>query len=445
MEILMNSISTADLRERYFGRVIENFKCDPIAYRPISMITGSYLFYHIVDSVKTASELMKQFNESNLSGEINFFVLDQLEAIDLDENELLQRIEFDKKFENVFAHIFGAPSFCRDLNSAIKLSQCSNQTYFTMNSEKVLISDGLIGTNVQISAMAMEIYFDRMDIDDVLRREKHNLPILSYTLDNVNLAIETTMKNIQEIEETKIKLAALSESLITLTQKVKKSESKRKTKEESKVMAETKIKDLQELRTKLQSEFECVFLTGDEQLAADNIHKAFDDLVIAKKATEAALGEATNRWSTLNSFIENHLIVRNQQLTNRSIAFNKHTTQLAETQEILQTIDNSIEKLNRDIASTNETMQDMSNNRNNVKLEIATHLQRKKELKENENVYREQVRTILTEKDMLNNDLLQSTASLQPISIEFDPEIGYLSAEQVNIFLLFFHIKYKIE
>ncbi|MEN2496683.1 MAG: Structural maintenance of chromosomes protein 3 [Marteilia pararefringens] len=105
----------------YRGIVLENIKFKSNLNVAVETSVRKQLFYHIVDTDRTALRILEELKELNLEGEMNFIALNRVpkKSYNYTENDdyapLLRYIESDKEINRAIDFIFGDKMLCRDI------------------------------------------------------------------------------------------------------------------------------------------------------------------------------------------------------------------------------------------------------------------------------------------------------------------------------------------
>lgn len=94
------------------------------AYRlPIEQVAGNSLFHYVVDNERTATMLTEHLTNTE-TGRLTFLPLEQLRPKHVkplraaDAQPIIGKMEFDKKYEKAFQHVFGRTIICPNLTVA---------------------------------------------------------------------------------------------------------------------------------------------------------------------------------------------------------------------------------------------------------------------------------------------------------------------------------------
>ncbi len=112
-----------------YGTVAELMDVEVELYRlPVEQVAGTSLFHYVVDNERTASMLGDHLQKTK-SGRITFMPLEQLRPRHInmprasDAQPLIQKIQFDTRFEKAFQQIFGRTIVCPNLPVAAQYAR----------------------------------------------------------------------------------------------------------------------------------------------------------------------------------------------------------------------------------------------------------------------------------------------------------------------------------
>ena len=128
----------------YHGLMIEQFSCDETLYVAIDETVGSKLFYHVVESDKVATIIIKEAGKRKLPGVFNFIPLNKISPKQhvfpkdgTGKSFLIkEKLEFNEECEKAIQWVFGMVLVCKDMNTVVDLVRKSNLDCVTLDGEK---------------------------------------------------------------------------------------------------------------------------------------------------------------------------------------------------------------------------------------------------------------------------------------------------------------------
>ncbi|KAK3692256.1 RecF/RecN/SMC [Podospora appendiculata] len=115
-----------------YGTLAELMNVPIEAYRlPVEQVAGASLFHYVVDNEQTGT-MLSEYLHKNQGGRITFMPLEQLRSRQTkmprasDAQPLINKIEFDPKYEKAFQQVFGRTIVCPSLTIASQYARTHN-------------------------------------------------------------------------------------------------------------------------------------------------------------------------------------------------------------------------------------------------------------------------------------------------------------------------------
>ncbi len=110
------------IKEGFYGRAYELCRYDENYSEAVNAAAGSRLNYFVVDNIRTANDAIKVLKRA-MMGRASFIPIEEISYYPMQENKmdpLLKHIEYDPKFEKVFAYIFSNTYIIGNIEEAKK-------------------------------------------------------------------------------------------------------------------------------------------------------------------------------------------------------------------------------------------------------------------------------------------------------------------------------------
>ena len=128
----------------YYGLVIDRIGCEENLYVAIDETIGNKLFWHIVDSDRTATLISKEISKRKLQGEFTFIPLNRIspKQRSVPENAvgksflLKKKLNYDETVEKAIQYVFGKVLICKNFSTVIELARNSGLDCVTLDGEK---------------------------------------------------------------------------------------------------------------------------------------------------------------------------------------------------------------------------------------------------------------------------------------------------------------------
>ncbi|CAL2036611.1 hypothetical protein CAEBREN_00372 [Caenorhabditis brenneri] len=112
-----------DVIKGYYGTVIDLIEVNAMFTTAVEVIAQNRLFYHVVETDRIASKILKKFNELQLPGELNFYPMNRVSAPSHrnfnprpNSRPMCDVIDYDAKFDKVIASITANVIIVRSLD-----------------------------------------------------------------------------------------------------------------------------------------------------------------------------------------------------------------------------------------------------------------------------------------------------------------------------------------
>lgn len=411
MDILMQSDWPGELRTKCYGRVIENFGCDSGATQTISNKARHFLFYYIVDTPETATQITALFNENDLPGEINFFALSAVNGVEYDgakHNDIVSQMVFDDKLKNMIHVMFQEACLCDRLDSdnfLVSSEPCSIDCIESFRRYTRL--------SEQIAGLIHDLRENEFNRE---RTENQLAEATRYLNDNQkNLAITQDIQN--KIKTIELKMDAVAAKI-----------------DSKKVVIEKHSKNLQDLMDRkgsYENELELPFLSEADEVTVNSMDEMISAQMASNTENWAKIQENETQQSLLEAFIEENLLVRKRYLEKGSRAFISDTETLNNNKQQLEQCENSLIVARNELDEVEYKIKELSTTQNVLKEKIV-------ELNVSKREHQEKQKEIITQLQMMSiqeKNLVKQLQQLNPqsddIQMEVSPNIQELTEEEV--------------
>ncbi|XP_055303754.1 structural maintenance of chromosomes protein 3-like [Sitodiplosis mosellana] len=355
METLMQK-ATNELKCRYFGRVIDNFSCDdPVKHELLPNLMGVHLFYHIVDSAETATQILSRLNAANLPGEVNFFALDIIDSYEFDENDVVSSLTFDAKFQKVFEKIC-----CESPSNPKDMANRSNDTISVSSLDSGFIEENgaIIGVELATDINSMELYQQHQDLADMEEATRYELSENSYRMDSTMEQISETSTTLEQQHQAMSHIQQVQSSVAQITKAINLCEMRIQTKQTELEKHETKVNGLAEAKNRYETEMKSELLTERETKSIESVEIA----IVAKKVELQQVIAEIKNWQkkrdTIFDYHENSLMTPYSVLEEQSrthsdnlAELNRQTEMLLQSEEAKRQAAEELVQIRRQVAA----------------------------------------------------------------------------------------------
>ncbi len=189
-----------------YGTVIELFTCSERYNRAVEVTAGQALFHIVVDTAKTAANILKIMNEEKIDARVSFFPLDSLKdpvKVKEDETEfipLLKKVKFNERDLKVFSHIFGRTYVCSTVEAGSRFAREHGVDCVTLDGNQVNRRGALTGgfTDVRQSRMAAQKTIE--DLRGKGQEKKKGYDKIREQLNNLDQQINLNVGEVHKLE-----------------------------------------------------------------------------------------------------------------------------------------------------------------------------------------------------------------------------------------------------
>eukprot|EP01080_Neovahlkampfia_damariscottae_P003454 gene3454-6103_t len=310
-----------------YGTVIELFDCDEIYSQAVEVTAQNSLFNIVVESSDVAARIIKIINQQKSPGRVTFMPLNRINVEDRTYPEsnsfipIIEKLNYDKKFDKVFKHIFGKTVISDNLESAGSFARNNNLNCVTLSGDQVNSKGALTGGFYDVRNSRLDIMRNMKkskNLFDEDEKQQKKIKIQLSEIDNkINLCVGELLKLEEELNKNQNTITQETIDLKTLTSRQKTLVEILSQRQKSISSLEVTIKNLEETikslneekNTQLHSE-----LTNNEQKEIENLNveitKLKDDLVEISE-TKAQLEIEKNE---LENVLERNLNLRQDEL-----------------------------------------------------------------------------------------------------------------------------------
>lgn len=402
METLMQSASN-ELKRGYYGCVIDKISCDdPIVHKSLPSLMGEHLFYQIVDSPKTATQIMSAFNAADLPGEIYFFVLSIIDSCEFDKSDTVSRLSFDTKFLKVFEKIFSELS----LNSTDS-SNVSSDTSNLSNSDSGFIekNGALVGVDLSIDIDPIELYQQQRDLSDMEEATRCELSENSYRMDSTIEQINETSGILEYQHQTMSKIQQVESALAKITQAINMCGVRVQSKQTELQKYVAKVKALIKSKNRYETEMKLQLLTEQEMKSIEVIQAAIITKKIKLQQVIVEIKELQKKHDTIMDYHENSLMSRYSALEEQSKAHSNNLTELNNQTEMLRQTEESKQQATEELVEVQRQLTEMKNEYDAQRLALRNLEQQKIELEQMQTFLFAAFNEMKRELKNLNNEL----------------------------------------
>ena len=152
------------LVDGYLGALIDCFSTENSFFTAVEVTAGARLFNHVVTTSSVGNAYLEEMNRMKLQGEVTFLPLDRLQARRetypraADALPLIDKIEFEERFEIVMLYVFGKTLICRNIEVATRFARQHNYDCITLDGDQVSRRGALTGGYIDTTRSRLELH-----------------------------------------------------------------------------------------------------------------------------------------------------------------------------------------------------------------------------------------------------------------------------------------------
>jgi len=356
--------SQANLAKQYYGQVIENFDCDESIQTAVEVTAGGRMFFHIVDSDKIGTQILKEINNQNLPGEVTFMPLNRLTARTIkypqskDAIPMVNKLNYESHLDKAMRFIFGKTLICRNLEIATSISKQSMLDCITIDGDQVSSSGTLTGGYFKNVRSKLEIQKQRNELMTQIKESEEQLTVLRTQLNDVEGNVNVVMADMQKTETKNSKAKGNFDKLKGDIRLIKEEmvgiERYRVTKERLLVTASSNLEAMQTTRSGLESELHqelMAQLSVTDQKEMDKLNNDIKQLTQENKTAFAMRMKLEADKNKLENLLTNNLIRRRDELLQalQEISVEERKRTLESSRLELNAIEKKLDTINVDM------------------------------------------------------------------------------------------------
>lgn len=378
LQSLKDRKRSPELIEGYRGTLIENFEVSRQFYCAVEGTAGSKLFYHIVDSDRTGTELLREMNRMGLPGEATFLPMNRVRGKLVDPPvdkeyaiRMIDQLQFDESFKGVMVNVFGKTMICKNLEIASKVAQEHNVDCITMDGDQALRRGVLAGGYNDARRSRLDLHKTKQETGEKLQLKLRELENHRARLNDVDSKLNQAIMEMQRAETKNSNNRAMFEKMKTdqrlKKQELQRIESSKTPKERSLKSLETQLNTMRAQEESYQEELGSDMtaqLSAEDQKEVDKLNDQIDRLTNENRISLKERVQLERDLNKLDNLLNNNLLKKKEKLQQDledkysedqekklemlqqefdtiNARLNDHTSRLKE-------LDNQIEIINRD-------------------------------------------------------------------------------------------------
>lgn len=347
-----------------YGPLIENFTCAPKLFTAVEVTAGNRLFHVIVDSDKTASNILSIMNKQKMLGEVTFMPLNKLKYSEVEYptnsnvTSMVDKLNYDPMFHPAMMHVFGKTLIAKDIDHASQFSKSENLDCVTLEGDQVSRRGALTGGYYDTRKSRLEMQRLVWEQKEKLQEGETEQSRIKAELEELDTQITSVLSEVQKLETKQIQLRETYErqklDVKSLTHDHQTTKRALQSKERSLTTLESDLQAMNSARDAMQEELGTELLSQlapSEQQEVETLEVEIQEL---QQKLRSCLSERTRLESnknTLENLLSDNLTRRRdglkQELEEISVEDRQQQLELMQTEfdHLLQLIDHNSSQL----------------------------------------------------------------------------------------------------
>ncbi|XP_060876657.1 structural maintenance of chromosomes protein 3-like [Metopolophium dirhodum] len=443
--------SQANLAKQYYGQVIENFDCDESIQTAVEVTAGGRMFFHIVDSDKIGTQILKEINNQNLPGEVTFMPLNRLTARTIkypqskDAIPMVNKLNYESHLDKAMRFIFGKTLICRNLEIATSISKQSMLDCITIDGDQVSSSGTLTGGYFKNVRSKLEIQKQRNELMSQIKESEEQLTVLRTQLNDVEGNVNVVMADMQKTETKNSKAKGNFDKLKGDIRLIKEEmvgiERYRVTKERLLVTASSNLEAMQTTRSGLESELHqelMAQLSVTDQKEMDKLNNDIKQLTQENKTAFAMRMKLEADKNKLENLLTNNLIRRRDELLQalQEISVEERKRTLESSRLELNAIEKKLDTINVDMKNIDTKVQEAVKRQKKCQEELDKWKIQEKDAQDKLENESKDLCKVTSKQEMLRKKLEESESKINDLGAlpNTDLVTKYMSYSSKNLF-----------
>ncbi|CAB3402190.1 unnamed protein product [Caenorhabditis bovis] len=361
-----------DVLNGYFGTVIELIYVESEFITAVEVIAQNRLFYHVVETDRIATKILKKFNELQLPGELNFFPMNRVQPPrdkglqpSSQSRALLSVIDYDASYDKVMRTIFTNVALVRKLDQTAKNLKTEGYDCVTLDGDQLSRRGAITGGFIDTKRNKMEIHNAKRNMEEELAKMQVTAGEAERKVREKTQAVEQIRSKMSQIEEQIREFHVLHRTLterrralneqfnqITRNKEPKKARLLQLRNRRRELIAQREGYE-QEIGTPMESQ-----LSVAEQNTVKQLQKAITDMRTKLEAVAKKRSDLEHRKRTLENHLKTNLLRKQENLSAKidDISDNERRHRLQSHQAELTSLLNRLFEIRQSLASLDESL-----------------------------------------------------------------------------------------
>ncbi|MCJ1455508.1 Structural maintenance of chromosomes protein 3 [Mycoblastus sanguinarius] len=359
-----------------FGTLAELMEVNERYRKAIEVTAGNSLFHCVVDNDDTATKVI-EILQARKAGRITFMPLNRLRPKNAnvpkanDSIPMIEKIQFDSKYEKAFQQVFGQTIICPSLTIAGQYARSHGVNGVTMDGDRSDKKGAFTGGSLDNRHSRLQAVRNVTKWRDECDSHKARSVQIKRTLERKDQEITQAVGSLQKVEQRRMqqeksygplrqelrsKMASLDNKKDTLDKK-----------QQAKSNIEANFKSLTDQQNEHEAEIASEFkkaLTRDEETQLENLSSTSQNLRRQLSELTSSRSELESRKTILEIELRENLRPRLDQLKSQEFDSQNSSTRgtIKQSQQELKRINKSVEEVERKLQETDSSIDSATTN-----------------------------------------------------------------------------------
>lgn len=404
-----------DVIKGYYGNVIDLIDVSSMFITAVEVIAQNRLFYHVVETDRIASKILKKFNEMQLPGELNFYPMNRVSAPSSrhfnqrpNSRPMSEVIDYDAKFDKVMQSITANVIIVRKLDQTARDIRNEQFDVVTFDGDQMSKKGVMTGGFIDRKRSKLEIHVAKKKFVETLEELQMRLRdavenVKGRTQEAERIRNRMT-QNENQISDFHRKHRELTEAKNALSHQYFMISKMKDPKKNQLLQIRNRLRELIAQRDTLKEEIGSAMssqLTDVEEKTVRDLRKKVDDLKQQLADVSRRRMDITHRKNAIENLLNKKLYKTKQNLTARveDISDNERRHKLATANAQQTSLLNRMTKVTSQLATANTDLQLHDDKEKGLQNQLENYLEIQRDLEKQQADFQVQLDKISAKED----------------------------------------------
>ncbi|KAL1972768.1 hypothetical protein VTN31DRAFT_7182 [Thermomyces dupontii] len=374
-----------------YGTLAELFEVSDRYRIAVEVTAGQSLFHYVVDSDDTATKVLEILQKEK-SGRVTFMPLNRLRSrhVNLPQTNdtipMIEKIQFDPKYEAAFQHVFGKTIICPNLQIAAQYARSHGVNAITPEGDRSDKRGALTGGFHDSRLSRLEAVKNLTRWRDEYESKRNRANEIRTELERLDQKVTQTVGALQKLEQNRQQLhgshGPMRQELRSKQELLQNLNDNLDAKQRAARNIETNLSALNSQVSALEEEMASAFqkaLTADEEAQLETLSSAAQTLRRQYAELSGQRSELEARKSVLEAELRENLRPRLDQLTSHEIdagdeslfgSLRESQREIKRLKDSFDKVNERLEQVNSSIESTNKRIEELERRKADVRANL---------------------------------------------------------------------------